>query len=212
MNITNKELKRRILDISYNKKLSHLSSCLTAVDIIDEIYSEKKKDEPFVLSAGHAGLALYVVIEKYGGKNAEDIFDHHGVHPDRCSECGLYASTGSLGHGLPIAVGMALADKTRRVYCLVSDGECAEGSIWEALRITEEQKLENLRIYVNANGYGAYRSIDSSDLHYKLKSYAPTVNLQVWHTDNHLPFLEGLKGHYHVMSEADYQLGMNKIG
>src|SRR5258708_998336 len=106
--ITNKELKRRILEISYEKKLSHLGSCLTAVDIIKEIYDVKKPEERFILSSGHAGLALYVVLESFGGRNAMDIFNHHGVHPDRCLDCGLDCSTGSLGQGLGIAVGMAL--------------------------------------------------------------------------------------------------------
>jgi transketolase len=137
--MNNKNLKKRILEISYKHNLSHLGSCLTAVDIIDEIYAIKKHNERFVLSSGHAGLALYVVIEKYTkgddlgmvlGINAEDIFNHHGVHPDRCSQCGLDASTGSLGQGLPIAVGMALADRSKNVYCLISDGECSEGSVW----------------------------------------------------------------------------------
>ena len=84
--MTNKDLKKRIFDISFRHKLSHLGSCLTAVDIIDEIYSIKKPDERFVLSSGHAGLALYVVLEKYNqgdatglvqGLDAEKIFNHH---------------------------------------------------------------------------------------------------------------------------------------
>src|SRR3990167_9944167 len=159
--IKNKDLKRHITDISYRKGLSHLGSVLTAVDIIDEIFKIKKPDEKFVLSSGHAGLALYVVLEKYGGKNAEDIFDHHGVHPDRCSSCNIDCSAGSLGHGIGIAVGMALADRNKNVYCLISDGECAEGSVWEALRIYKEHSLSNLKIYVNINSYAAYQKIDN---------------------------------------------------
>ena len=151
MNITNKELKKRTIEISYEKGLSHLGSCLTAVDIIEEIYNTKKPDEKFVLSAGHSGLALYCVLEKHGGRDAEDIFDHHGVHPDRCRDCGIDCSAGSLGHGIGIAVGFALGDRSRNVYCLISDGECAEGSVWEALRISQEQNLTNLQLYVNIN-------------------------------------------------------------
>src|SRR3990167_9557610 len=109
MEIKNRDLRKRIIDISYRHKLSHLGSCLTAVDIIDEIYGVKSIDERFVLSSGHAGLALYCVIEKHEGIDAEKIFEHHGVHPDRCVECHLYYSTGSLGQGLPAALGMALA-------------------------------------------------------------------------------------------------------
>ena len=157
--MNNKDLKRRIIEISYPRKLSHLGSCLTAVDIIDEIFKIKKPEEKFVLSVGHAGLALYVVLEKYLGLNAEKIFEHHGVHPDRCSKCHIDCSTGSLGNGLPIAVGMALADRNKNVYCLISDGECSEGSIWEALRIASEQNLNNLKVYCNFNGWGAYKSI-----------------------------------------------------
>ncbi len=149
----NADLKKRILEISYKNKLSHLGSCLTAVDIIKEIYDKKKENEPFVLSSGHAGLGLYCVLEARGGRNAEEIFSHHGVHPDRCNECGIDCSTGSLGQGLPIAVGMALADRSKNVYCLISDGEYSEGSIWESLRIKREQTLDNLIIYCNFNSW-----------------------------------------------------------
>src|SRR3990167_1530072 len=128
MNITNRNLKRRIIEISYEKGLSHLGSCLTAVDIIKEIYDIKKPYEKFVLSSGHAGLALYVVGEKYFrdavdtcvSHSAEYLFSKHGVHPNRDRH--IDASSGSLGHGIGIAVGMALADRSKNVYCLISDG------------------------------------------------------------------------------------------
>jgi len=80
-------LHDRIIEISKKLGLAHLGSNLTSVDIIDEIYSIRKDDEPFILSSGHAGLALYVVIEKYYKINAENIFAHHGTHPDRCDKC-----------------------------------------------------------------------------------------------------------------------------
>lgn len=209
MQINNKSLKRRIIEISYKHNLSHLGSCITAVDIIKEIYDTKKKDEKFVLSSGHAGLALYVVVEFFGGRSAEEIFAHHGVHPDFCTLCGLDCSAGSLGHGLPIAVGMALADRSKNVYCLISDGECAEGSIWEALRIAGEQKLYNLKIFVNINGYTAYSMLSAGDvqmLYKKLKHYSLPLWLQVEFTDvEQLPFLKGQDAHYHVMTEKEYK-------
>ncbi len=228
----NKDLKKRILSLSYKYKLSHIGSCLTAVDIIDEIYATKKKDEKFVLSCGHAGLALYVVIEKYEGIDAEKIWNHHGTHPDRCKECHIYCSSGSLGHGLPIAVGMALADRKKDVYCLISDGECSEGIIWEALRIAEEQKLGNLRIYCNMNGWGAYKEINNtehSNLGYMLdraipmRSHVNTEALKVsrmmaeFHKNSPYLFmvktnmnewpiwLQGQEGHYHIMTEEEYE-------
>lgn len=203
----NKDLKRRIIEISYKHKLSHLGSCLTAVDIIKEIYDTKKSDEKFVLSSGHAGLALYVVLEAMGGRDAEEIFNHHGVHPDRCSVCGLSVSTGSLGQGLPIAMGMALADRTKNVYCLISDGECAEGSIWEALRIAKEQELSNLKVYLNYNGWAAYKGIECLDFSSRtIHKPIPRISKK-----NDLPFLKGLDAHYYTMREEDYKVAMEVL-
>lgn len=204
-----KNLKRRILEISFNKKLSHIGSCLTAVDIIDDIYAEKKPEEKFILSSGHAGLALYVVLEKYLNLNAESIFDHHGVHPDRCNNCRLDCSSGSLGQGLPIAVGMALADKSKNVYCLVSDGELAEGSIWEALRIAKLQRLDNLKIHININGYSAYDKVNTNELLDRLYGWAPNENVQLHFTNtDDFPILKGLDAHYHVLTEEEYKQGL----
>lgn len=197
--IRNKDLKRRIIEISYKNKLSHIGSCLTAVDIIKEIYDQKKEDEKFILSSGHAGLALYVVIEEKTRKDAEAIFAHHGVHPDRCSSCFLDCSTGSLGQGLPIGVGMALADRSKNVYCLISDGECAEGSIWEAMRIKHEQKLDNLKVFLNHNGWAAYKPTGP---------IAFPLEMAHRHTTNELPFLEGQDAHYKVMTDDDKSIAM----
>lgn len=204
--ITNKRLKKRIIEISHKHKLSHLGSCLTAVDIIDEIFFLKQPHEKFVLSSGHAGLALYVVIESRGGKNAENIFTHHGVHPDRCSDCGLDCSTGSLGHGLPIAVGMALADRTKNVYCLISDGEFAEGSITEALNVCRQLKLSNLKVYLNLNGWTAYRKIQVAP------STFAAAGIRVRETNvEQLPFLKGLDAHYHTMTDNEYRQAMEVL-
>lgn len=202
--ITNKDLKRRIIEISYKLKLSHLGSCLTAVDIIKEIYDIKKPEEKFVLSSGHAGLALYVVLDAEGGRDAEEIFDHHGVHPDRCVACGIDCSTGSLGQGLPIATGMALADRTKNVYCLISDGECAEGSIHEAMRIKTEQELGNLKVYINVNGWSAYQTSNSGWIYHNYEHLA-----DIRETEPGLPFLEGQDAHYYVMNENDYKVALD---
>lgn len=205
----NKNLKRRIIEISCKHNLSHLGSCLTAVDIIDEIFKVKKPNEKFVLSSGHAGLALYVVLEKYTKKDAETIFLHHGVHPDRCSNCGIDCSSGSLGHGLPIAVGMALADRSKNVYCLISDGEMAEGSIWEAFRIAKEQKLENLVVRININGWGAYKEIDEAELRGRTYNWAWNRHGRfVFTSVNQFPFLKGQDAHYHTMTEEEYKEAM----
>ena len=197
-------LKRRILEISYKYRLSHLGSCLSAVDIIDKIYTHKKAEEKFVLSSGHAGLALYTVLERHLALNAENIWLHHGVHPDRCENCHLDCSSGSLGNGLPIAVGMALADRTKNVYCLISDGECTEGSIWEALRIAEDQDLDNLKVFVNLNGVTAYSEIDTYWLSQRLQMFGVPKENIIHTTVDQLPFLKGIDAHYHIMTDEEY--------
>tara|TARA_R110002110_G_scaffold26606_5_gene97585 strand:+ start:1019 stop:1675 length:657 start_codon:yes stop_codon:yes gene_type:complete len=204
------DLKERVLDIAFKHNLSHLGSYFSALGIIDEIYSEMEEDDIFILSCGHAAVALYVVLEKYHGKNAEKLFEKHGGHPHRDEKNEIYCSTGSLGLGLPVAVGRALADPNRNVYCLISDGESAEGSIWEALRFSHEQKIENLKIYCNINGYAAYEKVDTKYLTDRLNAFNPGINLRYTSVEQ-FPFLRGLNAHYHVMSEGDYELAKKCI-
>lgn len=203
-------LKRRIVEIAYKHKLAHLGSYLSSVDIIDKIYSLKQKDDIFILSSGHAALALYVVLEKYEGKDAEALFLKHGGHPHRDEEDGIYCSTGSLGLGLPIAIGRAIANPRRTVWVLVSDGECAEGSIWESLKTIKEEALDNIEVFVNVNGYAAYKKVNEDYLTLRLKSFLNTINIEQT-TVEQLPFLKGLNAHYHVMTEIDYQEALNLL-
>ena len=197
-------LKKRILEIAYKNKLSHLGSYLSSVGIIDEIYKTKNHDDIFILSLGHASLALYVTLEKYEDKNAEELFLKHGGHPHLNEDDGIYCSTGSLGLGITVAVGRALANKNRKVYVLISDGECAEGSIWESLRFIKENNLSNIEVYVNINGYAAYDKVDIKYLTDRLKVFLPPINIR-YTSVNQYPFLKGLNAHYHIMSEEDYK-------
>lgn len=198
------DLKKRILNIAYKNKLSHLGSYLSSVDIIDEIYNKQNIDDIFILSSGHAALALYVVLEKYDNRNAEELFKKYGGHPHLAEHDGIYCSTGSLGTGITIAVGRAIANPKRKVRVLISDGECAEGSIWESLRFIKENNVENIEVYVNINGYAAYDKIDKEYLTIRLKAFLPSINLR-YTTVNQTPFLKGINAHYHVMSEEDYK-------
>tara|TARA_Y100000310_G_C20560408_1_gene752764 strand:- start:180 stop:806 length:627 start_codon:yes stop_codon:yes gene_type:complete len=197
-------LKNRVLDIAYKHRLSHLGSYFSSLDLIDKIHEQMDlESDIFILSCGHAAVSLYAVIEKYYGINAEELFLKHGGHPHRDEENHLHCSTGSLGLGLPVAIGRALADKKKTVYCLISDGECAEGSIWEGLRFIHEQNIENIKVYVNVNGYCAYDSVDEEYLIKRLLAFLPSINIART-TVAHYPFLKGLNAHYHVMSEGDY--------
>lgn len=208
MTITN--LKKRILEISYKHKISHIGSSISAVDIIDRIYKAKNEEDIFILSSGHAGLALYVVLEKHYGYDAEELFLEHGIHPHRDLEHKIYCSTGSLGAGITIACGAALADKNRKVYCLCSDGEAAEGSFWEAINFIDEKLLMNLLVYINCNGFAAYKGVDTHDLIGKIEYYERNNNIYCIKTDfSDIPFLDGIAAHYKVMSEDDWKLIKN---
>lgn len=197
------QIKKRLLDIAYRYKLSHLGSFLSSIDIIDDILSNQKPEDIFILSSGHAALAMYVCNEKYFNIDAEKMFVKHGGHPHLDELNHIYCSTGSLGLGITIAVGRAIANPNRQVNVLISDGECAEGSVWEALSLIHTLKLTNITVHVNINGFSAYDVIDVDYLKNKLISFLPGIKLH--HTTvEQFPFLIGLNAHYHIMSETDY--------
>ena len=205
-----KKLKKRVLDIAYLNKLSHLGSYFSSLGIIDDIFESMDLEKDiFILSSGHAALALYAVIEKYYGIDAELLFRKHGGHPQRDEKNKLYCSTGSLGLGLTVAVGRALANPKQTVHCLISDGECAEGSIWEALKFIYENNIKNIKVHVNVNGYCAYDKVDVEYLVNRLKTFLPDINIHYTNV-NCFPFLRGLNAHYHVMKEEDYKIA-NKM-
>ena len=198
-----KELYKRLLDICYERQLHHLGSYFSALQIIDEIYSQKNDDDIFILSNGHAVVAFYVVLEKYYGLDAVELHEKYGDHPKRNELDKLHCSTGSLGMGVTVAVGRALANPDRNVYCLLSDGECAEGSVWEALRFAYENKVTNLKLYVNANGWSAYDTVDLDYLENRIKAFHPDVNY-VRTTVEHFG-LKGLHAHYTNFNEEQYK-------
>jgi len=197
-------LIKRIIDITYQEKMSHLSSVLSAAPIIEEIYAKKQEDEIFVLSNGHAGLALYCKLEELYGIDPVALLHKHGIHPNRDLPNHLYCSTGSLGSGLPIAVGHALARPEKKVYCMISDGECAEGSIWESLRFIADHPVNNIEVYANINGMGAYDMIDADLLTRRLQAFLPRINIRT-SQPTEFEFATGLKTHYHVLSDTDYE-------
>ncbi len=229
-----KVLRKRILELSHKSQLSHLGSCLTAIDLIDAVYAVKQKEEKFVLSNGHAGIALYVVLEKHGYLKNLHKQKHLSVHPDRDIKKGIHVSTGSLGQGLPIALGMALADRRKNVYCMISDGECEEGSIWEALKVAWKHKVTNLKIILNANGWAAYEELDLKYLKKRIETMGYDVISLKGHDSKHIlkhlsklstkqtlffahtdvrqfPFLSDQDAHYYVMNQDDYEGAMQRL-
>lgn len=190
------KLNNRVLEISTKHHLSHLGSCFTALPIIYEIYSNKKPEDKFVLSSGHAGLALYVVLEHFYNINAEHLLEKHGIHPERDVENYIDVSTGSLGLGITIASGIAIANPKINVHCLISDGESAEGSVWEALRFIDENNVNNIRIYANINGWAAYKKVDTNKLANRLIAFCPQINLRFTDVNEVVQFDTPLAAHY----------------
>jgi transketolase N-terminal domain/subunit len=86
---------------------------------------------------------------------------------------------------------------------LISDGEAAEGSIWESLKTIVEEQIENIEVFVNINGLCAYKEVDQEYISARLKAFLPTINLR-YTTVEQYPFLKGLNAHYHVMNEDNY--------
>ena len=223
-----KRIRRRLLELLYKTHSSHIGSCVSVIDLLDCIYAVKRKNEKFILSNGHSAAALYVILEKYNYLKSPDI-KRLGVHPNRNQKIGIDVSTGSLGQGLPIAVGMALSDRKKTVYCCISDGECAEGSMWESFRVINDFALNNLKIILSANGWGAYdrispvtlkkrlhgfgfdiKEIDGHDTHeiikkIKIATKRPALFFAKTNSEQ-LPFLRGVDAHYYIMTDADYTI------
>lgn len=165
-----KEIRRYILDISKKSGHGHIPTCFSIVEIIYALYEtmRHRPSDPlweerdiFILSKGHAALSLYSVLANFGYFDIQDVYSfgsfmsQFGCHGDRTKVKGIEASTGSLGHGIGIATGVALALKIkktdRRVFTLIGDGESNEGSVWEAIMVAENQGLNNLTVIYDNN-------------------------------------------------------------
>ena len=166
-------MRRIILSQSRRANVGHIGSCLCVTDILASLYGTviqvSSPDDPdrdrFVLSKGHAGLALYAALALRGWISDRDLetfcgdSSHLGVHPEAVLR-GVDFSTGSLGQGLGFAVGAALAARmqgsSRHAFCLLSDGECNEGSVWEAAAFAAHHRLGRLTAVVDWNGQQAF--------------------------------------------------------
>jgi transketolase len=174
-----RRIRAHALRMVHAAKSSHIGSCLSIADILAVLYAgvlrvdPRRPDDPdrdrFILSKGHAAAILYAALAESGFipvslldsycQNDSPLTGHisHAVP-------GVEVSTGSLGHGLPIAVGMALAARAdgrrTRVFCLLSDGECDEGSNWEAILFAPHHKLDNLVAIVDYNKIQSFGRVE----------------------------------------------------
>lgn len=161
----------RILEISKTVPALHIGGAFSAMEIIDVIYSSLMRRNPdgstpdtFILSKGHAAIGQYVVLEGLGVMSRTDLDSYCkggrlGAHPDYGLP-GVEASTGSLGHGMGLSIGMAQADRVlghdRLVFLVMSDGELQEGSVWETMMMAANLKLKNLVAFIDHNGFQSF--------------------------------------------------------
>jgi transketolase len=197
--------RREILRIIEKSRRGHVGAALSAMEIVRVLYDDILRVDPanprwpdrdrFVFSKGHGCLALYIMLAEKGFFPREELdrvcqFEAMlGGHPESRKIPGVEASTGSLGHGLSIGVGCALAaridKKDYRTFVLIGDGEANEGSVWEAALSAGRHKLRNLTVIVDFNRMHSYGpATDTQDvepLADKLRSF----NFAVRETDGH---------------------------
>ncbi len=174
------DIRIKILDMLTSADSSHLGPCFSIVDILTVLYHhvldvqkitlQEKSRDFFILSKGHAAAALYAVLNSVNlipdaacSNYACDGSVLAG-HPMKGAFPGIEASTGSLGHGLSLGVGLAIASRldglSNRIYVLMGDGECQEGSVWEALMMASRFALNNLTIIIDYNKLQGYDRTD----------------------------------------------------
>ena len=177
-----RELRRTVLDVLKVSRRGHLGSAFSLIEILRVLYDTVLRYDPrrpqwperdrFILSKGHGCLARYGILADKGFFEAGELsgFCRQGTifggHPNSCKIPGVEFSTGSLGHGLSVGLGMALAARAdgrpSRVFVVLGDGECNEGSVWEAAMSASKHGLDNLVAIVDYN---------------KLQSYGPTAEV-----------------------------------
>ena len=172
---SSRRIRARVVEMSHVAETPHLGSSLSCVDMLVAAYWGALRIDPknpldpnrdrFILSKGHAATALYAALAERGFFDPKllDTYNEDGAalpeHPGLQCVPGVEAATGSLGHGLPIALGMALAARIQgrpsRCLVLMSDGECEEGSVWEAAMFAPARKLDTVTVMIDYNKWQA---------------------------------------------------------
>ena len=176
------KIRKHAINMTNTGRSSHIGSILSIADILAVLYGSVMSynvDKPkwpgrdrFILSKGHAGAGVYAVLAECGFMNIDKLKTHYQNGSDLSGHVshkgipGVEFSTGSLGHGLPVAAGMALAAKINKdkhnVYVLMSDGECDEGSNWEAALFAPHHRLDNLVVIIDRNKLQSIHSTEET--------------------------------------------------
>ena len=203
-----RDIRLKILDIVYKAGGGHIGGCFSVTDILVTLYHRILKHEPskpdwedrdfLIFSKGHCCLALYTVLNqcnyfsdrllKEYSQNGSNL----GGHPKKGDAPGIEATTGSLGHGLAIANGIALSakikNKDNKVFTVMSDGEMNEGSVWESIMFASQQKLDNLTLIVDNNNQISLDKLSNilsvEPLDQRFKSFGWSVSRVDGHSHN----------------------------
>lgn len=198
------ELRQTVLEMCIEAGTGHVTSCFSCVEILVKLfYQDMKPEDVFILSKGQASPLLYAILADKGMIDKKELWKFCtkdgvlGVHLDHHIK-GAVITAGSLGHGLGIACGMAMADKNRTIYVLLGDGECYEGSVWEAAMFAGNERLGNLVAIVDRNGYMVMEQANVSPLEAKFEAFGwsshndgkPTYRIEYTIKGKGIPFME----------------------
>lgn len=210
------KIRRHGIEMTHISQGSHIGSILSVADIIAVLYNDIANINPqnpkmperdrIILSKGHAGAAIYAALAEKGFFDVEELKTHYANgsrlsgHVSHKGVPGIELSTGSLGHGLSVAAGMAYAaqkdGKQHKIYVICGDGECDEGAIWEAALVAHHYKLDNLIAIIDNN---KMQSLDFCENTISLLPFADKWRSFGWNVID-------IDGHdYHALKEAFYK-------
>jgi transketolase len=243
--------RARLLKMHYESKVGHIGGNLSALDAVLHLHTQvMTADDVFVLSKGHSAGALYIALWANGDISDEELGSFHrdgtrlAGHPVAHSHPRIPFATGSLGHGLGLATGVALGKRLRREpgrsFCFLSDGECQEGSTWEAMLFARHHALANLVVLIDANGLQGFgnttdvasleplvdkirgfgleveeidgHSMDALDAVLEKQTAGPSVVVLRTVKGRGVSFMEGeMKWHYLAMDEQQYRQAVAEL-
>jgi len=212
------ELKKQILQSSYDAKACHIGSALSCVGIMTKLfYRDLKEDDIFLFSKASGVATYYTILSDKGLFPKEKIAEYLHDYPLPSKEVpGVVFSCGSLGHGLPVATGIAYAQRDKQVYVLISDGECQEGTTYESALFARQHNLTNLHVIVDFNNIQAMgftnKILDLTTAFQFLQNTFP--NIEIVHTlkGEGVDFMEDEPSwHYKNLSEEQLKQALWQI-
>lgn len=203
------DARRKVLEMIHKGGTSHIASNFSVIDIATVLYENLKEGDEVVWSKGWVAATIYYFLAKQGKIPTEDLEKFPNAPYFGLAETsvpGVHVSGGSMGHGLPVAVGMALAKKrageSGKVYCIMSDGECNEGTTWESAAVAAHHKLDNLVVFVDKNKWQAMGTTEEV-LNIDVKKAFAGFNWNMFEINGHdFDMIDGVFNVYQIVSQG----------